>query len=161
MILPNGLHVHIALVLLAMWASPIPSAAAQSRAGTDAADVESVLDRFGAALASRDFDAVRLLTAPDFALIEEGRAYDRAGTIESATSVLSTGTLTRQSSQFHTRIRGNVAWSRYRVKGQFRGSGAPLELDLIESAVLERARSGWRLVLVATMPHVSTPQAQQ
>jgi hypothetical protein len=161
MILANRVPMRLAFVLLAMCASSIPSAAAESKAGTNAADVESVLVRFGAALASGDFDTVRLLTAPDFALLEEGRAYDRAGTIASAISVLSTGTLIRQSSQFHTRIRGNVAWSHYRVTGQFRGSGAPLALDLIESAVLERTRSGWRLVLVTTMPHVSTPQAQQ
>ena len=161
MIFANCRPVGLALALLAMCASSVPSAASDSRAGTNAADVESVLVRFGAALASGDFDTVRLLTAPDFALLEEGRVYDRDGTIASATSVLSTGTLIRQSSQFHTRVRGNVAWSHYRVTGQFRGSGAPLALDLIESVVLEHTGSGWRLVLETSMPHVSTQQGQQ
>src|SRR5271165_132326 len=160
MILANRRPARLALVLLVMCASSMPSAASESGAGNNAAEVESVLVRFGAALASGDFDTVRLLTAPDFALLEEGRVYDRAATIASATSVLSTGTLIRHSSQFHTRIRGNVAWSHYRVMGQFRGWGAPLVLDLIESAVLERTGSGWRLVLVATMPLVSTPGEQ-
>jgi hypothetical protein len=162
MMLAKRLAMPLLLVLLAMWASPTLCVAADTSADANAADVESVLVRFGGALASGDFGTVRLLAAPDFALLEEGRTYDRAGTIASARSVLSTGTLTRKSSQFHTRIRGHVAWSHYRVTGQFRGSGSPpVAIDLIESAVLERSGSGWRLVLLATMPYVSTPQAQQ
>ena len=157
----NCRPIPLALGLLAMWTSSWPVAATESRATTDATAVESVLTRFGTALASGDFHTVRFLTSPDFVLLEEGRVYDLAGAIASAASVLSTGTLTRQSSQFHTGISGNAAWSHYRVIGLFRGADTASALDLIESAVLKRTRSGWQLVLMTTMTHVSTPQAQQ
>ncbi len=55
MILTNRLPVRLGLVLLTLRAS-IPFAPAEPTAGTQASEVESVLLRFGAALASGDFD---------------------------------------------------------------------------------------------------------
>jgi ketosteroid isomerase-like protein len=158
MITLKRLAVSVALSFLIFCVRPAPATSVESRPSARVSEVESILARFGAALASGDFDTVRSLTVPDFVLLEEGRAYDREGTISSAAAVLSTGTFTRESSQFQTRMRGNVAWSHYRVTGQFRGADGPVALDLIESAVLERTRSGWRLVLVTTMPRISAPQ---
>jgi ketosteroid isomerase-like protein len=151
----------IVLSLVTLYAYGMPSAGATEAGTGSAAEVEDVLARFSAALCAGDATTLRLLMAPDFALLEEGRAYDGDGAIASITAVLSTGALSRASSQFHTRIRGNVAWSHYRVTGQFRGSGEPLPLDLLESAVLERTRSGWRLVLVTTMPQGSGSEKSQ
>lgn len=141
-----------ALALVALLAFGISIAGATGAGTADTAAVENVLVRFSAALCAGDAATLRHLMAPDFALLEEGRAYDGDGTIASVIAVLSTGALNRVSSQFHTRVRGNVAWSHYRVTGTFRGSGEPLSLDLLESAVLERTRGGWRVVLMTTMP---------
>jgi len=122
-----------------------------------AADVDAVLAGFSAALSSGDTGALRRLMAPDFALLEDGRVYDRDGAIASVTEVLATGALSRVPSHFHTRIRGDFAWSHYQVTGQFRGPGETLPLNLIESAVLERTKGRWRLLLVTTMPRVPAP----
>ena len=151
----------ILLSFVAFCAFGIPIAGATGEGTGSIAEVEDVLTRFSAALCAGDATTLRLLMAPDFALLEEGHAYDRDGAIVSVTAVLSTGALSRVSSRFHTRIRGNVAWSHYRVTGQFRGSGQPLPLDLLESAVLERTQRGWRLVLVTTMPQYSGSETTQ
>jgi len=150
--LVHRLSVRIALGFLTLCAfgSLVTGPAKAETAGSAAA--EAVIARFSTALSAGDASTLRLLMAPDFALLEEGHAYDRDGTIASVAAVLSSGTLSRLSSQFHTRVRGNVAWSHYRVTGQYRRSGQSLPLDLLESAVLERTRDGWRLVLVTTMP---------
>jgi ketosteroid isomerase-like protein len=147
----------LALCFLALcaWGSTV-AGATQPRVDRTA-EVELVLTRFSAALSAGDADALRLLTTPDFILLEEGRAYDLDGTIASVKAVLSTGTLVRSPYRFHTQVRGDVAWSHYVVTGRFKGSKDPLKFALLESAVLERTRSGWRLALVTTIPQASAP----
>ncbi len=152
-----GLFRHSSLGMVVVCVAGLLFTGAVAADPGSAADVDAVLAGFSAALSSGDTVALRQLMAPDFALLEDGRVYDRDGAIASVTEVLATGALSRVSSHFHTRIRGDFAWSHYQVTGQFRGPGEALPLNLIEAAVLQRTKGRWRLLLVTTMPRGPAP----
>jgi hypothetical protein len=119
--------------------------------GSSEADVEAVLIRFSEALAAADTATLRGLTTPDFTLLDEGRAYDLGSLGAAILPVLERGSLDRVPLDFHTRVRGDAAWSHYRVGGMFASATDTTRLDLLESAVLVRD-STWRVALAATLP---------
>ena len=115
--------------------------------------IEKSLNDFSVALATADTISLKRLTGPTFVLLEEGRTYNFQAMILSIQQVLSTGAkMKRFPSNFHTEIRGSVAWSNYKVIGEFENNEGKLPLSLLEAAVLERDGTQWRIVQVATIP---------
>ena len=83
--------------------------------------IEKSLNDFSVALATADTISLKRLTGPTFVLLEEGRTYDFQAMILLIEQVLAAGAkMKRLPSNFHTEIRGSVAWSNYRVIGEFR-----------------------------------------
>ena len=117
------------------------------------AAIEKSLNDFSVALATADTISLKRLTGPTFVLLEEGRTYNFQAMILSIQQVLSTGAkMKRFPSNVHTEIRGSVAWSNYKVIGEFENNQGKLPLSLLEAAVLERDGTQWRIVQVATIP---------
>ena len=115
--------------------------------------IEKVLTDFSVALATGDTVTLKHLTGPTFVLLEEGRTFDFPSYDLLIQQVLSTGAkMKRLPSNFHTEIRGSVAWSNYKVIGEFENKEGKLPLSLLEATVLERDGTQWRIVQVATIP---------
>ena len=115
--------------------------------------IEKSLNDFSVALATADTISLKRLTGPTFVLLEEGRTYNFQAMILSIQQVFATGAkMKRLPSNFHTEIRGSVAWSNYKVIGEFENSEGKLPLSLLEAAVLERDGTQWRIVQVTTIP---------
>lgn len=123
-----------------------------SNADSTETHVEAALIRFSQALATADTAALRALTTPDFTLLDEGRTYDLASLGAALLPVIARGSTDRVPLDFHTTLRGDAAWSHYRVGGMVVTATDTTRLDLLESAVLVHADSTWRLTLVATLP---------
>jgi len=120
-------------------------------AATDAAAVESTLVRFSGALARADTAELRTLASPTFVLLDEGRTYDLDATFASILGVLAAAQMTRVPRDVSVQQRGDVAWASYRVQGEFRTDTATFPLRMVEAAVLERTRNGWRIAQMATL----------
>jgi hypothetical protein len=116
------------------------------------AGVDHLVFRLSDALATGDSAGLSHLAAPGFVLLEDGVAYDLGSAVASSRSVLATGTLVRTVEDLHSRVRGKVAWSRYRVRGQFRGAAGVVPIDLLETVLMERGDAEWRVVLMTSMP---------
>jgi hypothetical protein len=115
--------------------------------------IEKVLSNFSVALATDDTVSLKHLTGPTFVLLEEGRTYDFQAMILSIQQVFATGAkMKRLPSDFHTQIRGSVAWSTYRVIGEFKSSQGKVLLSLIEAAILENDGEQWHIVQMTSMP---------
>ena len=115
--------------------------------------IEKSLNDFSVALATADTMSLKRLTGPTFVLLEEGRTYNFQAMISSIQQVFATGAkMKRLPSNFHTEIRGSVAWSNYKVIGEFENNEGKLSLSLLEAAVLERDGTQWRIVQVTTIP---------
>jgi len=127
---------------------------------TEQAAIENILIKFSAALASGDSTRLRALAGSSFILLDEGRFYNFSELIASIRPVLAAGTMTRTPKDFHTEVRGNVAWSRYHVGGEFRNDSGQFTLALLETAVLERVGKQWQVVQVSTIPEVAKPAVQ-
>src|ERR1700730_18450381 len=127
---------------------------AQSSAGpiSRAASVEAAVRFFGTALAHGDDNSLRALAAPEFALVEDGRTYDVNGAIASARQALAAGALTRAEEDFHTTVRGDVAWTRFRTRGRFTAGAQSTDFVRMESAVAEWTTTGWRIARMTSMP---------
>lgn len=117
----------LALLMASLAAScrHTPPVAGERTPEPKSVEVEKALVEFSAALAHGNADAVRNLAAPGFTLIDEGQVYDVESTIESIRDVLSTGSMVRVPEEFATQVRGNIAWSHYRVHGRFQGPKVP------------------------------------
>ncbi|MGH7718882.1 MAG: nuclear transport factor 2 family protein [Gemmatimonadaceae bacterium] len=142
------------LVVACVLAFSLACRTESPRAGAapmDAAAVESTLVRFSVALARADTATLRTLAAPTFVLLDEGKAYDLDATVASILSVLATAQMTRVPKDVRVERRGDVAWASYRVQGDFRTGSATVPLRMLEAAVLERTRDGWRVAQMATL----------
>jgi len=128
---------------------------ASDEAPTAQAAIENTLVEFSAALAAGDSTQLRPLTSSSFVLLDEGRFYNFSELIASIRPILATGTMTRTPKDFHTEVRGNVAWSRYCVGGEFKANDIAVTLALLETAVLERVGKQWQVVQVSTVPEVA------
>ena len=117
--------------------------------------IEKSLNDFSVALATADSISLKRLTGPTFVLLEEGRTYNFQAMILSIQQVFATGAkMKRLPSNFHTEIRGSVAWSNYRVTGEFESNQGKILLSLLEAAVLEKVGDQWCIVQVTTIPAV-------
>jgi hypothetical protein len=116
------------------------------------AAVESTLVGFSRALATADSVQIAALTTPTFRLLDEGRTYDLPWLMSSIRPVIASGRMQRDPFEFVTEVRGPVAWSRYRVGGWFAAGQDTFPLALLETAVLTRDGSRWRLTLASTQP---------
>jgi hypothetical protein len=119
------------------------------------AQIETTLTNFSLALAAGDTAMLRDLTAPEFALLEDGRVYDLDGTIASALQALESGTMIRTPVDFVTSLRGSVAWTRYHVVGELRTDRKRLLVTRLETAVLERRAGEWRIVQMSSLPEAA------
>jgi len=119
------------------------------------AQIETTLTNFSGALAAGDSVMLRDLTAPEFALVEDGHVYDLDGTIASALQALESGTMIRTPVDFVTSLRGSVAWTRYHVVGEFRTDRKRLLITRLETAVLERRAGEWRIVQMSSLPEAA------
>jgi hypothetical protein len=123
---------------------------------SDVTGVEITLEEFSRALATGDSAEIQRLAGPTFVLLEEGREYDLSAMISSIRHALSSGgKLTRRITEFHTEVRGTVAWSHYRINGEFESGHVKMSLSLLEASVLERVGDQWRVVQMTTIPAAS------
>lgn len=119
----------------------------------DNGEVENTLKGFSHALATGDSTELVQMAGPDFALLEDGRAYDIHATIESIGNVFASGGMMKRIlSDFHTQVREPVAWSRYTVNVEFAAGDDTSHISLIETAVLEHIAGQWKVEQVCTIP---------
>jgi len=117
------------------------------------AEVEKSLNDFSTALATTDTLLLKHLTGPNFVLLEEGRMFDYKAMVLSIQQVFATGAkMKRVPLDFHTEIRGSVAWSNYSVTGEFESNQGKIVFSLLETAVLERVGEQWLIVQMTTIP---------
>jgi SnoaL-like domain len=115
--------------------------------------VEKSLNDFSTALATADTLLLKHLTGPNFVLLEEGRTFDYQAMILSIQQVFATGAkMKRVPVDFHTEIRGSVAWSNYSVTGEFASNQGKIVFSLLETAVLEKVGEQWLIVQMTTIP---------
>jgi SnoaL-like domain len=140
------------LFLLHFLLAPFGDQDQNSEKPSNIAAVEKSLSDFSAALAAADTASLKRLTGPTFVLLEEGRTFTFQEMILSIQQVFAAGgKMQRFPSNFHTEIRGAVAWSQYRVSGEFVSSAGTMQLSLLEAAVLEKDGEQWRIVQMATI----------
>lgn len=139
---------------VALAAGACTQDAAHRPVAGELAAVDSTLVKFSRAVARGDTTVLRALTTADFVLLDEGREYDRAAFFASIPPVLALGTMVRTPVELRTRMRGDVAWSRYRVTGEYKTADMTMILTLLESAVLERDGGGWRIAQMSTLASV-------
>lgn len=138
-------------IAAALAAGACTRSAPQRPTAGELAAVDRALVNFSRAVAAGDTAVLRTLTTADFVLLEEGREYDRSAFFASIQPVLALGTMTRTPIELRTRMRGDVAWSRYRVTGEYKTTDMTMILTLLESAVLERDAGGWRIAQMSTL----------
>ncbi len=139
--------------LLYFLFTPVGTQKATSDNELNEVAIEKALTDFSVALATNDTVTLKQLTGPTFVLLEEGRTFDFHAMISSIQQVFATGAkMNRLPSHFHTEIRGSVAWSNYRVTGEFESNQGNILLSLLEAAVLEKVGDRWRIVQLTTIP---------
>ena len=117
------------------------------------AAIETTLNEFSIALSTADTVSLKRLTGPTFVLLEEGQTFDFQTMISSIEQFFANGAkMNRLPSSFHIELRGSVAWSTYRVTGEFENSEGTIPLSLLEAAVLEKHGKQWRIVQMTTIP---------
>ena len=115
--------------------------------------VEKSLNDFSTALAMADTLLLKHLTGPNFVLLEEGRTFDYQDMILSIQKVFASGAkMKRVPLDFHTEIRGSVAWSNYNVTVEFESNQGKIVFSLLETAVLEKVGDKWLIVQMTTIP---------
>jgi hypothetical protein len=162
---PRRLRGIIAVVLVAVGCTtvkmpePRDTAREDPDAGAPAPDQlpvseapESVLVRFSDALAAGDSATIVRLASPEFSLLEVGHQRDLPSTITSLRKTLRGRAMERATREFDVSQRGEVAWARYKVRGLLRAPKSAVTFNRIESAVLVRDSSSWRISLMTSMP---------
>ncbi len=127
----------------------------EETAAPTAADVTTIgttLTNFSNALAIVDSTTLRKLASPNFVLLDEGKDYDYPLMIQQIKTIHNMGTMTRKPQMFRTVIHKDVAWSYYQVLVNFRTQQKSIDLNLLESAVLEKTKEGWVIVMMTTAP---------
>ncbi len=105
---------------------------------------ETVQDLF-AAIASYDYDGMRAAVTDDFQLLEAGELW----TIDTLVEQISEyeGKLTRRNyfSLIRSEEKGDLAWVSYWSMARYQTADQQANRMWIESAVLERTESGWKI----------------
>lgn len=118
----------------------------------DVTTIETTLTNFSNALAAVDSTTLRKLTSQNFVLLDEGKDYDYPLMIQQIKTIHNMGTMTRKPQMFRTVIHKDVAWSYYQVLVNFRTQQKSIDLNLLESAVLDKTNEGWVIVMMTTAP---------
>lgn len=139
----------VAVLVLVLSANLAACGAAAPATDTvaDAAAAEAVVDRLFATVGAWDYDALRATATPDFELVEDTLVMDMDGFIDylesfRAQDARGQWTLTDR----RTEVAGDVAWTRYRNRGDLVVGGEASTVHWIESAVLLRQPDGsWKI----------------
>lgn len=115
-------------------------------------EIKSTLMLFSSSLAQADTMSLSKICSSNFVLLDEGKFYNKPRLYNSITSILSTGSMTREPYDMHVETHGDFAWTYYKVRGEFKSAGASFNLNLIESALLRRFENKWMIVQASTMP---------
>ena len=135
------------VLLLSVSLAACGAAAPTTDSAADAAAAEGVVDRLFATAGAWDYDALRATATADFELVEDTLVMDMDGFIAylegfRAQDASGQWTLTDR----HTEVSGDVAWTRYRNRGDVVVAGQASTVHWIESAVLLRQPDGsWKI----------------
>ena len=163
------MRTHFALVSLVLMMGLTSPALAQSTAEHDHPDVSTagatapaifdipdeaqaavdVVDAFGGALASGDFEQVEAMLAPDVIVLEGGGVESSRSEYLSHHARADASFLAGAEKtllQRRARIDGNTAWVASKSELQARKDGKPLALLSTETMVLSHTPSGWKIV---------------
>ena len=117
--------------------------------GTRPAEVEAVVtDSFFAAVTRMDEDAMRRSATPTFDLQSDSARFDLDGYVARVRRVAARGVrIEYVISEPRTQVRGDVAWTSYRSRGNFITAAGPSRwIEWMETAVLVRdSRGRWRI----------------
>jgi hypothetical protein len=118
-----------------------------------AGEVEATVVAFFDAISGYDYDALRSHVTSDFELVEDTLVLDLQGFIDFIEPYEDRGaTITYQLSDFNTEVRGTVGWTRYRNEAVLRSGEDAIPLEWLESAVLLRVGSEWRIDRLQSSP---------
>lgn len=142
----------LALALAACGQGAPGDAASSAPEGAEE-EVEATVVAFFDAISGYDYDALRDHVTSDFELVEDTLVLDLQGFIEFIEPYEDRGaTITYQLSDFNTEVRGTVGWTRYRNEGVLRSGEDEIRLEWLESAVLLRVGSEWRIDRLQSSP---------
>ena len=147
---PAAVALIIAASPIAAQSQGVPGSLAAGSAVTDSAAVAGIVERFHAAYASGDSNAVVAMLAPDVVLLESGgtetldeyRSHHLPGDLGYAKSVK----ITRAPVRVVVRGDAAWAWSTSRAAGEFRGR--TLNVAAAELIVLVRDAGRWRIAAI-------------
>lgn len=115
--------------------------------------VEATVVAFFDAISGYDYDALRGHVTSDFELVEDTLVLDLQGFIDFIEPYETRGaTISYELSDFNTEVRGTVGWTRYRNEALLRSGEDEIPLEWLESAVLLRVGSGWRIDRLQSSP---------
>ena len=112
---------------------------------------ESVLVRFSDAIAAGDSATIFRIASPGFSLLEVGHQRDLPTAVRVLRETLRGRSMQRVTRDFDVSERGDVAWAQYKVRGLLRAPRSAVTFNRIESAVLVRDSTSWRVALVTSM----------
>lgn len=142
----------LALALAACGQGAPGDAASSAPEGAEE-EVEATVVAFFDAISGYDYDALRDHVTSDFELVEDTLVLDLQGFIDFIQPYEDRGaTITYQLSDFNTEVRGTVGWTRYRNEGVLRSGEDEIRLEWLESAVLLRVGSEWRIDRLQSSP---------
>jgi len=118
----------------------------------DVTAIETTLTNFSNAIAVVDSTTLQSLASPNFVLLDEGKDYDYPLMLQQIKTLHNIGAMTRKPQMFRTVIHRDIAWSYYQVSVNFRTQQKSIDLSLLESAVLEKTKEGWMIVMMTTAP---------
>ncbi len=142
----------LALALAACGQGAPDDAASSAPEGAEE-NVEATVHAFFDAISGYDYDALRDHVTSDFELVEDTLVLDLQGFIDFIEPYEDRGaTITYELSNFNTEVRGTVGWTRYRNEGVLRTGEDEIRLEWLESAVLLRVGSEWRIDRLQSSP---------
>lgn len=136
---------------------PERAAAPETVVPEDVAGAVATVDRFQAALAAGDLEAVAAELDPEVVILESGGAeYSAAEYLaahaKSDAEFLKTARV--EPGRRTARLGGDLAWVASLTEMEIEHDGEPVEIDSAESVVLKRSPTDWKIVHIHWSSHV-------
>lgn len=136
---------------------PERAAAPETVVPEDVAGAVATVDRFQAALAAGDLEAVAAELDPEVVILESGAAeYSAAEYLAAHAKNDAEFLKTARVEPGHrtARLSGDLAWVAGLTEMEIEHEGESVEIDSAESVVLKRSPTGWKIVHIHWSSHV-------
>lgn len=116
--------------------------------GVELQNAEKVLQSYFDGISAFDYQKMRDACSPDYLLFEDGTIWTVEDHINFLQPIEGMGIISYSFQDARKTIDGNVAWITHRNIAEAIMQGNPVHFEWIESAILRKMDSGWKMVLL-------------